>query len=321
MMKAIILNEQKKLCYSEIADPLPKDAYEIVNLQAAALNHRDNWITKGMYPGVTPNIALGSDGVGTLKGESVIINPSIHWGESQNYQSKKFEILGMPSHGTFAEKVIIPSENVHKKPEHLSLEQAAALPLAGLTAFRALFSRTALQPNENILITGIGGGVSSIALQFAVAAKANVFVNSSSNEKIANAISAGAKDGANYINEDWHEVLKKKSGGFDVIIDGAGGKDFSKLCKICKPGARIALYGGTSGVWSEVKPQDIFYKQLNILGSTMGSPNDFSNMLSFVSEYSISPIVDSCFELKDAKKAIEKMNEGLQSGKIVLKIS
>ena len=205
-------------------------------------------------------------------------------------------------------------------PEHLDWEQAAALPLAGLTAWRTLFSRCQLKKGEKVLITGIGGGVALTAMQLAIASDAEVYVTSGSSEKIDRAISLGARGGANYQEAGWEKNLKLQSGGFDVIIDSAAGDGFALLPGVCNPGARIGLYGGTLGKVNGLSMQIVFWKQISILGSTMGSPSEFEAMLNFVQKHRIIPVVDSVFPLKEGANAFEKLKSGTQFGKIVLTI-
>ena len=204
-MKALVLNEIKQPLTLEERPDLQSVAGEVVvTLKAAALNRRDFWITRGMYPGIATPIVPGSDGAGvvTKLGEGVdpawldrkaIINPGFDWGDSQSAQADEFTILGLPRDGTFATEVAVPVGQLHAKPEALDWEHAAALPLAGVTAYRAVFSQGGLKSGETVLITGIGGGVATFALQFAVAAGANVWVTSSSPEKIERAKALGAK--------------------------------------------------------------------------------------------------------------------------------
>lgn len=320
-MKALIYKAKNApLAYDDFDLPAPGPGEVKVNLKAAALNHRDNWITKGMYPGIREDIILGSDGAGELDGREVILNPNIDWGDNQRYPSPSYHMLGMPTHGTFAEQIVVAADRVVDKPAHLSITEAAALPLAGLTAYRVLFSRCGARQGEKVLISGVGGGVALFACQFAIAAGAEVYVTSSSPEKIAKAVEMGAKGGANYRDDDWAKQFKKETGGFDVIIDSAGGTGFADLVKLTKRGARIGLYGGTRGNWQDVSPQIVFFNQIDILGSTMGSDQDFADMVAFVSKHQIKPVVDASFALADGNDAIARMNQGEQFGKIVLTI-
>lgn len=290
----------------------------LVDLKAAALNHRDVWITKGLYAGMTPGSTLGSDGAGIFDNSEVIIFPSIAWGNNQLSQAKDFRVLGMPDDGTFAEYIAMDRQYVFDKPHHLSMTEAAALPLAGLTAYRALVSRASAQKGEKVLITGIGGGVALFAMQFAIAAGCEVYVSSSKDEKIAKACNLGAIKGYRYDNENWTKEAIADIGGFDVIIDGACGDGFNDLVKVANPGGRIAFYGATRGNVSNLNARAIFWKQLTVLGSTMGSPDDFKGMLELVSKHAIVPVVDKIFAFNDLHHAIEYMDKGEQFGKIVI---
>src|SRR5690606_31877733 len=276
-------------------------------------------------------ISLGSDGAGTIEdvgneenkswiGESVIINPAINWGNNEAFQQKEFSILGFPENGTFAQFVKVDFSNVHTLPSHLSFDEAAALPLTAVTAYRALFSRAKLQENEKVLIVGVGGGASSMALLFALAAKAKVYVTSGSQDKIDYAKSLGAIDGVNYKNENWAQELEAKAGGFDVILDSALGEGFASLLDLANSGGRIVFFGGTAGNLPELNGRKIFWKQLSILGTTMGSNRDFTEMLDFVNLHKIKPIVDSVHPFEEAEQAIRKMDDSKQLGKIILKI-
>lgn len=320
-MQALVFTEVgEPLSYQEMPSPTPKEDEVVVDLKAAALNHRDNWITKGMYPGLQPNVILGSDGAGLYEGEEVILNPNIEWGADDRFPSGKYHILGMPIDGTFAEQIAVKPDRIHPKPAHLTLAQAAALPLGGLTAYRALMTRCQPQPGEKVLISGVGGGVALFAFQFAVAHGCEVYVTSSSPEKIAKSVEMGGKGGANYREEKWAKAFAKEVGLFDVIIDSAGGPGFGDLVRLAAPGGRIALYGGTRGNWEGVSPQLVFFRQLSIHGSTMGTDAEFGEMVAFVDKHKIVPVVDSVFDLAHGVDAVARMDAGKQFGKIVLTI-
>ena len=331
-MKASILKGiNQALVFEETSNPIPEADEVVVQVKAAALNHRDVWIQKGQYAGLTFPIILGSDGSGIVSsagsrenqhliGKEVIINPSLNWGENPRVQAKDYIILGLPKNGCLAEEVSIPARLVHEKPAHLSFEQAAALPLAGLTGYRASMVRAGIKPGETVLVTGAGGGVALFCIQFAIAQGCRVFVTSGSDEKIEKALALGAIGGVNYKNEDWHKALVKISGGFDAIIDSACGDNFSKLVDMAKPGGRIAFYGATLGAFNSGVPAKIFWKQLDILGSTMGNDEEFKAMLDFVNKHKIIPVVDEVFSLENAEDAMRKMDEGKQFGKIVISL-
>ncbi len=321
-MKALVLNAlHQGLDYQEMPAPHAGKQDGLVHLRAAALNHRDLFITQGLYAGIKFPTILGSDGAGEYRGKAVVIDPSLDWGGDPKAQGRGFRVLGLPDDGTFAAQIAIPRSNIHPKPQHLDWEQAAALPLAGVTAWRVLFTRCQIKAGERVLITGIGGGVALMVLQLAIAAGAEVFVSSGSDEKIAKAVSLGAKGGANYRLPDWDKTLKKDAGGFDVVIDSAGGDGFGALLGLCNPGARIGVYGGTQGKINGLSPQPLFWKQVSILGSTMGTRLDFRRMLAFVSKHEIVPVIDSVFALSDGNEALKKMDQGDQFGKIVLRIA
>jgi len=320
-MKALVLKAlHDGVHYIDVPDPEPADDEVVVRLHAAALNHRDVWITKGMYPGIRFPSVLGSDGVGTVDGRPVMINPSVNWGDSERFQSDAFEVLGMPTAGTFAEAIAIPKGNLVDRPAHLNDTEAAALPLAGLTAYRALVSRAGAGAGDRVLVTGIGGGVALFAMQFALALGASVYVTSRSDEKIGRAIELGAAGGANYRKDDWDARLKEAAGGFDVIIDSACGPGFSKLIGLANMGGRIAFFGGTAGPVERIDPFVVFWRQLSILGSTMGSPADFSDMLNLVETHRIVPVVDRVFPLAEGNDALAHMDASGQFGKIVLTV-
>jgi zinc-binding alcohol dehydrogenase/oxidoreductase len=331
-MKALVLQHKNRAAeVLEVPMPVEAPGEVIVRVEAAALNHRDVWIQKGQYAGLKYPIVPGSDGAGIVVaasgaedwvGKEVIINPALEWGDSANYQDPAlFRILGLPDDGTFAEYVKVPVSNLVEKPAHLSFEEAAALPLAGLTAYRGLMTRAGLRAGEKVLITGVGGGVALFALQFAVAAGAEVLVTSGSVEKLDKAMAMGAMGGANYRDTDWVERLKSLAGAFDVIMDGAAGDGMNELLDLAAPGGRVVLYGATRGNPSQVTARRIFWKQLNVLGSTMGSPEDFEGMLSFVARHRVRPVVDRVFALEDGEAAFRWMEEGKQFGKIGIRVS
>ncbi|MEK7671521.1 MAG: medium chain dehydrogenase/reductase family protein, partial [Bacteroidota bacterium] len=277
-MKAMLLESKgTPFVMKDVPMPVVNNDDVLIKLKASAFNHRDYYIQQGTYPRTTYPIIIGSDGAGiaedvganlsrSLIGTGVVINPSHNWGDNPNVQRKDFKVLGFPDSGTFAEYIAVPAKYVQPKPKHLSFEEAAAIALAGLTAYRALFTRGNLQPNENVLVTGIGGGVAVVAMQLALAAGAKVFVTSGSDEKIKKAVALGASGGANYGSATWEEDLQKLAGGFDLIIDGAAGSGFSKLLDIASPGARIVTYCSTQGRIQNDEPARIFWKQLSILG-------------------------------------------------------
>jgi NADPH:quinone reductase-like Zn-dependent oxidoreductase len=329
-MKAIVLEgADKPVVFKEVEKPVLNPGDALVKIKAAALNRRDYWITIGKYAGIKYPVILGSDGAGIVaevgsKGDEhwvdqeVIINPGYGWGDNPDYQSDDFRILGLPDDGTLAEYVKVNAEQLHKRPKHLTWEQSAAIPLAGLTTYRALFIKGRAIKGSKVLVTGAGSGTGTFALQFAHAAGCEVFVTSGAVEKIELAKRLGASAGVNYKAQDWAEQLMHLSGGFDVIIDSALGGGFAKLPDLCRPGGRIVIFGGTAGNIPVLNGRKIFWRQLQIIGTMMGSPEDFKAMLDFVNEHKIVPVVDEVFSLSEAAAAIAKMENSSQFGKIVL---
>lgn len=311
--------------------PKPVKDQVLVRLHNAALNHRDLWIMNEQQQTFPDGIILGSDGSGVIEsvgedvdplytGMEVVINPSHEWGDNSIVQGHAFKILGFPDHGTFSDYVLVPKKYVFEKPEHLDFAQAAAVPLAALTAYRALFSRARLRSGETVLITGIGGGAALWLLQFAVAYKANVFVTSGSDEKIEKAKKLGATQGYNYNSESWSSDAEKDSGGFDIIIDSAGGSQFNKLIEIASPGGRIVNFGRTAGNITDINTRLFYWKQLSVLGSVMGTRDEFLSMLEFVEGHKLTPVIDKVFPLEEIAQAFAHMESGRNFGKIVLKI-
>ncbi len=296
----------------------PQGEEVIVNLKASSLNRRDLWIQEGKYAKIRLPCIPGSDGAGQYEGRDVLLLPTMHWGNSQAFQSMQFEILGMPHHGCCAEKIVVLPSLIYPMPGHLEYHEAAALPLSGLTAWRALMTQAQAKPGQKILITGVGGGVASFVLQFAVAHGMDVYVTSGTDEKINLAKSLGAKGGANYRSPDAYSELQTMVQGFDVIIDSAGGQGFQKLLKLANFGAHVVIYGGTLGNMDGINPQNIFWKQLTIKGSTMGTPEEFSDMLHFINKHKVKPIIDRIFPLQKINEAFDYMRSGNHFGKIII---
>lgn len=329
-MKALtITDHEEPLAFTKKEVPVPRKGEVIVEMKAAALNHRDQWIRQGMYPNIEFGTILGSDGAGVVTGvgegvdeslldQEVILNPNRAWGQNPAVQASDYNILGMPKDGTLAEYVVVEAHRVMRKPEHLTFEQAAALPLGGLTAFRAVFHHGKCHENENVLISGVGGGVAQFAFLFALHAGANVWVTSGSEEKLARCKEMGAKGGFNYKNEDWTKQAKEV-GGFDLVIDSAGGDQINDFVKMMRPAGRIVFYGATNGLPEKVDLFRMFWNQVTLQGSTMGNDDEFEDMVEFVRQRNIEPIIDSVRPFDEAISAFNTMKAGNQFGKLVLK--
>jgi zinc-binding alcohol dehydrogenase/oxidoreductase len=335
-MKAIVYSEPGKvesLKLTEVPDPQPEAGEVIVRLKAAALNHRDLFIIQGLYPKITLPVILGSDGSGvvaaagpgidqSLVGREVVINPSLDWGDDERFQGPNYRILGMPDYGTLAELIKVPAVNINPKPAHLTFEEAAAFPLAGLTAYRSVVTRAQVKSGEMVLVTGIGGGVSTFAAKIASGLGARAYVTSGSDEKLSRATEVGALGGANYKKPEWgKEIVSLCDGaGPDVVIDSAGGETLETAIKIIKPGGRIVFYGATTGLAKNLDLFRCFFKQLTIMGSTMGSPREFEAMLEFADKQKLRPVIDKVYPLAETAAAMRRMEVGGQMGKIVLRI-
>lgn len=330
-MKALVLTATSKIEWKEVDKPVLSAGKALVKIKAISLNRRDEWIKEGKYPNIRYGGILGSDGAGVVEavadekdnewvGKEVVINPNIDWGPDAEVQSKNYTILGMPVNGTFAEYILVNTDRLQHKPFHLDFLQASALPLGGLTAFRALFRRGGLRHGQNVLISGFGGGVAQFAFLFAQAAGANVYVTSGSDEKVARALKMGAKGAYNYKKESNYSELWKTKGGFDLVIDSAGGDQLNNFIKILKPCGKIVFYGATNGLPAKVDLYRMFWNQLSLLGTTMGNDNEFSEMLNFVSKHQIRPMIDS---IRPFSKLVDSFNDITlpnKVGKIVFQV-
>jgi zinc-binding alcohol dehydrogenase/oxidoreductase len=333
-MRAVFFKgKDQPLVVQDIKKFKPVKDQVLIRLHNAALNHRDLWTSKELNPPSPDGIILGSDGCGVIEdvgedadmlliGAEVIINPSLDWGSNPIVQGNSFRILGFPDHGTFADYVVISKKYVFEKPEHLNFMESAAVPLSGLTAYRALFSKARLRAKEKVLITGTGGGAALWLLQFAVAYQARVYVTSGSDEKLQKAKALGAADGFNYKDPEWHQkAIKESGGGFDIIIDSAGGDQFSKLIELALPGGRIVNFGRTAGNITNIATRLLYWKQLSIHGTTMGTRDEFLSMIDFLESRKLKPVIDKVFPLSEIHNAMNRMEQGDQFGKIVLQIS
>ncbi|TMW72966.1 zinc-binding dehydrogenase [Alteribacter natronophilus] len=294
-----------------------------IRLKAAGLNHRDLFVLDRHSPD-DPPFVIGSDGAGVIddhgenvpdlnKGEEVIINPGLYWEKQSDAPPDSFEVLGFPNDGTFAEYVTVPAACTAPKPSHLSWEESAALSLAGLTAYRALFTRGGVKENMNVFIPGIGGGVATTLLQFARAAGARVFVSSRSPYKRKEALELGAEMALDS-SEDWNEALKGTK--MDLVIESVGAATFNRSMDTLRKGGTIVSFGSSTGDELQINLRKFFYGQYNLHGSTMGSHEEFRGMLAFTEKHGIKPVMDSTFPLEQFREAFEKLKRGEQLGKI-----
>jgi len=334
-MKALVLRAAEGIESAKIDDvPLPEPAAgEVrVSLVAAALNHRELWIARGMYPGMQLPTVLGADGAGivdavgdgvdaSLIGQRAVLYPGLCWGNDERFPSDAFGLLGMPGPGTVAEAICVPAENIFVCPKNLSLAEAAALPVAALTAYRAVTTKGAVSKGDKVLITGIGGGVAMFALQFALATGARVFVTSSSDAKIDEAVKLGAEAGFNYNEEGWGKALAKASGGIDVVVDGAPGGSLPAYARALAMGSRVVIYGSTGNPKMSMNAPDLFLRHATVFGTAMGSMRDFADMLGFVESHDLRPVIDRQFAFADSEEALRYLQDSHGMGKVVISIS
>jgi NADPH:quinone reductase-like Zn-dependent oxidoreductase len=317
-VKAIRIHEDggpEVLRYEDVPDPVPRDNEVLVELRAASLNHLDVWIRKGL-PSVSKPRILGADGAGVVAGTEtrVVINPGIMSGG-------KIHIVGETMDGTHAELIAVPRDSLHPIPDSLSFEDAAAFPLVFVTAYRMLVTRARVQEGEWVLIWGIGGGVATAALAIAKALGAKVAVTSSSDEKLARARELGADLGINHTTGDVVATVKEATGGgAHVIVDDVGEATWKRTLEAARAEARIVVCGATTGPNPPAALHRLWWKQLSILGSSMGTPEDFQGAFDLVVAGNALPVVDRVYPLADARAAHERLEAGEQFGKIVLSI-
>ncbi len=326
-MKAFVL-EQGELKVSEMPEPKAEKGEVVVSLKVAGLNRRDLYI-KNRWGKKEEALILGSDGAGVVEevgegvehlsvGDEVIINPALRWDKNSDAPPEGFDILGMPDHGTIAEKIAISAEQVEKKPAHLSWEEAGVLALAGLTGYRALVTKGNVQKGQTVLIPGAGSGVATYIIQFAKAFGARVIVTSRSAEKREQALKIGA-DRAIDSNSDWEIELQDET--IDLVIDSVGRATFNKSLQVLKQGGRIVIFGATTEDTVDFNLRDFFYGQYQLFGSTMGSREELRELIALMEKEKIKPVVGHTFKLEDIQDAFDFLEVNNQFGKIAIKIS
>ncbi|MGH2695089.1 MAG: zinc-binding dehydrogenase [Actinomycetota bacterium] len=325
----------------DIDEPRAGPGEVVVRLGAGALNHLDLWTLEGAVKAEHhfPH-TLGADGAGVVEsvGEAVrgvrpdthvVIDPAMSCGACEFCRAGEqslcttFAMLGEHLPGTLAEKVVVPVENVYPIPGHLSMQEAAALGTTFITAYRMLFTRGRLAPGEWVLITGIGGGLALSALQLARPVAGRIYVTSSSDAKIKKAIDLGADAGIDYSDEDVGKAVRALTSkrGVDLVIDSAGGATLDASMRALRKGGRLVSAGATAGAKAEIDVRRLFWNQLELIGSTMGSVHDTSDMLRMVAGTGLRPIIDRTFPLHDARAALDYLASGEHFGKIVVEIS
>jgi zinc-binding alcohol dehydrogenase/oxidoreductase len=316
----------------EIPDPLPEPGEVVVDLRAAALNRRDPWVWT--TPGYCElPVTLGSDGAGVVSsvgagvegivaGDEVVFDPTLAWGESEEHPTPEFDILGAPTDGTFAEQVVVPAANVALKPARLTWEEAAALNLGGLTAWRATVTCAGAARGRTLLVTGAGSGVSTFAVQIAAALGARVFVSSSTDEKLERARRLGAQGGALYDDPGWPEHIRKLTGGgVDAAIDSYGGPSWQGALRALRIGGTLVSFGDTSGPETTLETAEVYWQWRRVLGTSMGSPREYRRLLAHVGGASWRPVLDSVFPLDRIDEAVRRLGSRERFGKVVLSIA
>ncbi len=345
-MKATVFHEHgpsEVLKYEDFPDPETGPDQVLVDVKAVALNHLDLFV-RGGIPGLKlemPHI-LGSDISGEVKevgskikadfqpGQKVVIDPGSSCGvceyciRGEESLCADYGIIGEHYRGGYADLISVDAQNVISIPENTKLDfnQAAAAPLTFMTAWRMLISKARIRPGDDVLVLGIGGGVAIAALQIAKLAGARVIVTSSSDEKLEKAIDLGASVGINHRdNPDFHKEVWKLTNrrGVDIVVDSVGEATWEKSLRSLTKGGRLVTCGATSGPNAITNVNLVFWKQLEIMGSTMGSRSELRDVLKLVWNDELKPIVDRVLPLSKAKTAHEVLERGAQFGKIVLK--
>jgi len=341
-MKAIAISEYKldAVALTDVVDPEVAPGEVLVRIRAAALNRLDLWTATGALPieHTFPHV-LGADGAGEIEavgegvkglkpGTKVIINPALSCGACEFCRAgeqslcTRLSMLGEHVAGTLAEKIALPATNVFPFPNHLTFSEAAALGTTFITAYRMLFTRGRMKPGEWVLITGIGGGLALSLFQLARPLAGRVFVTSSSRGKLDRALEMGADEAIDYTEEDVGKQVRNLTGkrGVDLIVDSAAGASVDSLLRALRKGGRLVVAGATAGTHSEVGWQRVFWNQLEIIGSTMGSVTDVADMLRMVAGGRLRPVIDRTFAFADGGDALRYMESGDRFGKIVVEI-
>ena len=323
-MHAVVMHEfgaAEVLRPGEFSAPAERQGWVTVALRASALNWHDVLVRQGRYRSPLPHI-IGADGAGvrTDTGEQVVVLPSLNWGGSDEAPSRRWEILGDHTAGTYAELVSVPADCLAAKPAGFSWAEAAALPLVGVTTYRALFVRGRLRAGESMLVVGAGGGIATMAISLAVAAGAAITVTSSSSDTIERAVSAGARGGVLHSETEWPErarAMSPNKAGFDLVLDPVG--RWSESVRALRPGGRLVVLGANA---AETAPMDIrsfYFGQFDLLGTTMGSSRDFAGLLNMIDRCSVRPpVIDREFPLDRAAEAHQHLERGRAFGKCVL---
>ena len=341
-MRAAVLAERGKtgLTVKDFADPVPATGEAVMKVHAASINHVDLYMRdSGVGISHELPLVLGVDGAGEIveaptdsnlnPGDPVILYPMASCGYCRACQAgdqancNTFSISGETRHGSFAEFIAMPEHCFVPKPDNLSWEAAAALPVAYLTAWRMLFNRDPLQSAETVLIVGIGGGVAAACLQMAKMVGAQTIVTSSSDDKLKWASDLGADFGINYSTDKVaKQVMELTLGeGVDMVVDTVGEASWGDSLRSLRRGGRVVTCGATTGGHPSADIQRLFAKQLAIYGSTMGSLEEFRRLIEATRRGLIQPLIDRQYPLANLHEGLERMERGEQRGKLVVNVS
>lgn len=317
----------------DVPRPHARGDWVVVRLERASLNRLDAMMLE-RRTSEAPGAIFGSDGAGVVHelgpnvptsagwtvGDHVIISPSLHWGQDERFPSAEYEILGSPTHGTHAEYVAVPAVNLHPKPAHLTWDEAAALPMAAMTAWRALVTRGRLIEGETVLVGAASSGVGSAAIQIAAAVGARVVAVTGSDAKASEAIALGASATVNRTDAHLAGRLRAATlGGADLAVDPTGAL-WSVFVDNLRPAGRLVVVGKMAAPLATLDVQSIYWKQVDVLGSSMGSPQDFAALLDHVASRRWAPRVDSVFPLTDIGSAYARLDATDRVGKVVLDV-
>ncbi len=323
-MKAVRIHEDggpEVLRYEDAPDPEAGPGEVLIDLRAASLNHLDLWIRSGL-PSVPKPRILGADGAGVVvggdgiePGTRVVINPGIELGDG------RISVVGEHSDGTHAERIAVPRSQVYPIPDALGFEEAAAFPLVFETAYRMLVTKARLEAGEWVLAWGIGSGVSTATLAIAKALGARAIITSSSESKLERARELGAAAALNHETDDVVAAVKELTdGGAHVVVDHVGEATWAKSLNAARADGRICVCGATTGPNPPANLHRIWWKQLTVYGSTMGTREDFEAVYDLVVSGRAKPVVDEVFPLPEAAAAHARMERGDQLGKIILRV-
>lgn len=329
-MKAIRVHQPggpEALRYEEVPDPVPGPGEVLLEVRAASVNHLDLWVRRGL-PGVRYPRILGSDAAGVIvgTGRRVLLNPAASCGTCEFCASGekplclRYSIWGEHRDGTQCALVAVPETQLIPIPDSLSFEEAAAAPLVFLTAWRMLFTRGRLRPSEDVLIWGAGAGVGTVCVQFAKLAGARVLAVASTDEKCDRLRRLGADVAINSRSEDVVARVKELTGkrGVDLVVDYVGKDTWTRSLQCLRRGGRLVTCGATSGYDPVEDLRHVFYRQLEILGTTMGNDKELSDALRLLFSGRVRPVLDAVYPLKDAAEAHRRLESRAAFGKLVL---